>query len=238
MLSFLFQFFEELLQLLIFFLHSLDNSSIFIVDIHQIRYLSFIFGHKKLLRFNLLSELFFHWFRRIFVEYQASQYFFILEIFLFVILQQIFFSVQIIFNCLNFLLIFFSDAFVGMRLICRDLLVDEKLTVQNVFVFFKLSDPVARYDEQTLLILKQFINFCFQIWFIFTNFLFEVFNIFLHFVEFDIPFVFVKIYLLSQTAIFSFKVLDFEQKWFRILGSWSLFSQSIRYYICQIFITI
>ena len=114
MLSFLFQFFEELLQLLIFFLHSLDNSSIFIVDIHQIRYLSFIFGHKKLLRFNLLSELFFHWFRRIFVEYQASQYFFILEIFLFVILQQIFFSVQIIFNCLNFLLIFFSDAFVGV----------------------------------------------------------------------------------------------------------------------------
>lgn len=135
-LRFLFQLFKHILQFLVFVLQVVDQRLVVWILIYQIWNLSLVFWHEKLLWLYFLTELFFNAFGSVFVENQCSQDFFVLEIFLLVILQQVLLAVQVIFESLDLLKILLFDALVSMSLVSFNLLIDQHETMQILLILF------------------------------------------------------------------------------------------------------
>lgn len=150
-LCFLGEFFELRLQFNVFVPEVRYDLIFFLVIDDEIRNLPFVFRYKKLLRLNLLSKMIFNSFIGVLVEDELAKNFLVLEVLLLVILEQVLFSVQVVFQLLD---LFKQLALPGVHidhLLALDLGRYEGLCVDGVSLSLHELNPP---EEHVLLLLK------------------------------------------------------------------------------------
>lgn len=128
------------------------------VLIDQIANLSLIFGHKQLLRLNLDPQLIFDSLWRPLIQNQRPKDLLILEVLLFIILQQVFFSIEVLLQSHYFLLVFFLHSFISLSLSCCYLWTYQQLAIEVIVLLFQLCNSFFGYVDQSVTIGHQFVN--------------------------------------------------------------------------------
>lgn len=94
--------FKLSLELYVLFSELSNKLTLLLVIDDKVGDFALVLWNEELLRLDLLAEVIFHGFVRVLIKNQLTENLFVLEVFLLVVLKQIFFTIKIIFKLLNF----------------------------------------------------------------------------------------------------------------------------------------
>jgi len=126
--------------------------------VDQIANLPFILRHKQLLRFYFNPKLIFNTLWRPLIQNKCTKYLLILEVLLFIILQQVLFTIKIFLQRNDLLLVLIFDIFVSFSLARCYLRANQQLAIQCFVLLFQLNNSFLTYVNQSLTICGQFLN--------------------------------------------------------------------------------
>lgn len=94
--------FKLSLELYVLFSELSNKLTLLLVIDDKVGDFALVLWNEELLGLDLLAEVIFHGFVRVLIKNQLTENLFVLEVFLLVVLKQIFFTIKIIFKLLNF----------------------------------------------------------------------------------------------------------------------------------------